>query len=153
MENLIQGVQEAISHATPFHNITPRSRPGFTRECKEAQQNAKRLKRRWRKLQTAEAWEAFREARNQKSRVIKKAMRDQYRKETDEACENPAQMWKRCKWSRNREAKQAAMPPLHSHPPRTPETDPVKKAQILLNQFFPPPPNADLSDTQGFEYE
>ena len=45
------------------------------------------------------------------------------------------------------------MPPLYSHPPRNPETDPVKKAQILLNQFFPPPPNADLSDTQGFEYE
>ncbi len=97
VENLIQGIQEAISHAMPFHNITPKSRPGFTRECKEAQQNAKRLKRCWRKLQTAEAWEAFRETYNQKSNVIKKAMRDQYRKETDEACKNPAQIWKRCK--------------------------------------------------------
>ncbi len=54
VENLIQGIQEAISHAMPFHNITPKSRPGFTREYKEAQQNAKRLKRRWKKLQTAE---------------------------------------------------------------------------------------------------
>ncbi len=45
------------------------------------------------------------------------------------------------------------MPPLYSHPPRNLETDPVKKAQILLSQFFLPPPNADLSDTQGFEYE
>lgn len=60
-------------------------------------------------------------------------MRNQYRKETDEACENPAQMWKRCKWSRNREAKQAALLALHSHPLRNPETDLVKKAQILLD--------------------
>lgn len=45
VENPVQSIQEAISHATPFHNITPRSRPGFTRECKEAQQNAKQLKR------------------------------------------------------------------------------------------------------------
>lgn len=37
VENIIQGIQEAISHATPFPNITPRSRPGFIRECKEAQ--------------------------------------------------------------------------------------------------------------------
>ena len=59
VENLVQGIQKAILHATPFHNITPRSRPGFTKECKEAQKNAKRLKRRWRKLQTEEAWEAF----------------------------------------------------------------------------------------------
>ena len=45
------------------------------------------------------------------------------------------------------------MPALYSHSPLNPETDPVRKAQILLNQFFPPPPDADLSDTHNFEYE
>lgn len=55
-------------------------------------------------------------------------MRDQYQKKTDKACKNPAQMWKKCQWSRNQEAKQAAMPPLYCHPSRNPETDPVKKA-------------------------
>lgn len=44
VEHLIKGIQEAILHATPFYNITPKSRPGFTKECKKAQQNAKQLK-------------------------------------------------------------------------------------------------------------
>ena len=46
VENLIQGIQEVISHTTPFHSITSRSRLGFTKECKKAQQNAKQPKRR-----------------------------------------------------------------------------------------------------------
>lgn len=41
VENLIQDIQEAILDATPFYNITPRFKPGFTKKCKEAQQNAK----------------------------------------------------------------------------------------------------------------
>ena len=45
------------------------------------------------------------------------------------------------------------MPALYSHLSLNPKTDPVRKAQILLNQFFPPPSDADLSDTYNFEYE
>lgn len=45
------------------------------------------------------------------------------------------------------------MPALHSHPPLNPETDPARKAQILLNQFFPPPSDTDLSDIQNVQYE
>lgn len=40
----------------------------------------------------AEVWEAFQEVHDQKSRVIKKAIQDHYRKKTDETCKNPAQI-------------------------------------------------------------
>lgn len=59
MENLIQVIQEAIPYATPFQNILPGSRPEFTKECKEAEQNAKQLNRPWRTLQTDKGWEVF----------------------------------------------------------------------------------------------
>ena len=45
------------------------------------------------------------------------------------------------------------MPPFYSYPLQNPETNPVRKAQILLNQFFPPQTNTDLSDTQEFKYK
>lgn len=128
--------------------ISPRSRPGFTPECKEAQLNAKKLKRGWKKLGTEESWEVFREARNHKARIIKKAMKLQYRIETENACDPPTSMWKQCKWSRNRTPREVCMPALHSHPRRMPESCPKAKAEILINRFFRPPPIVDLSDIE-----
>lgn len=137
IDNLIKAIQDAIELSTPFINISPYMRPGFKAECKEAQKIAKKLKKRWKKLGTVESWEAFWEARNRKGRIIKKAMRKQYRLETETACESPAQMWKRCKWSRNRQPREACIPALFSYPPRTPTSQPADKAQILLSTFFP----------------
>lgn len=97
IEAIIAAIQGAINASTPWIKISPHSRPGFIPKCKEAQLKAKRLKRRWRKIGTEEAWEAFREARNQKARIIKKAMKLQYRTETENACDSPTSMWKRCK--------------------------------------------------------
>lgn len=148
IEAIISAIQNTIHASTPWVKISPRSRPGFTPECKEAQLNAKKLKRRWRKLGTKEAWEAFREARNNKARIIKKTMKLQYRTETENACDSPINMWKRCKWSRNRTPREACMPALHSHTPRMPESCPKAEAEILINRFFPPPPTVDLSNIE-----
>ncbi len=55
IEAIISTIQNAIHASTSWVNISSRSRPGCTPECKEAQLNAKKLKRRWRKLGTEEA--------------------------------------------------------------------------------------------------
>lgn len=148
IEGIISAIQNAIHASTPWVKISPCFRPGFTPKCKEAQLNAKKLKRRWRKLGTEEAWEAFREARNNKARIIKKAMKLQYRTETENACDSPIKMWKRCKWSRNRTPREACMPALHSYPSRMLESCPKAKAKILINRFFLPLPAVDLSDIE-----
>lgn len=109
----------------------------------------KKIKRRWRKLGTEEAWEFFCEARNNKARIIKKAMKLQYQTKTENACDSPIDMWKRCKWSWNRTPREACMPALHSHPPQMPESCPKAKAEILINRFFPPLPAVDLSDIEA----
>lgn len=77
IDNLIEAIQDAIELSTPFINISPYMRPGFTAEYKKAQKIAKKLKKRWKKLGTVESWEAFWEARNCKGRIIKKTMRKQ----------------------------------------------------------------------------
>ncbi len=51
-------------------------------------------------------------------------MKLQYQTETENACDSPINMWKRCKWSRNRTPREACMPALHGHPPRMPESCP-----------------------------
>ncbi len=70
---------------------------GFMAKCKEALMIAKKLKKRWPRLGIKEAWEAFCEARNFKSRIIKKAKRNLYCIKTEVACEFQAQMWKQYK--------------------------------------------------------
>ena len=63
-------------------------------------------------------------------------MRDQYQKETDEACKNPAQIQKRYKWSRNQEAKQAAMFFFIVIPHKTQKQTQLKKPKFCSTSFF-----------------
>ena len=145
---LIKLIREATQESAPLVTITPRSKPGFTAECKEAQAEAKRLKRRWKDTGTEWAWEAFREARNYKGRLIKKAMQKSWRAFTEEACQSPGKMWKVTRWSRNRTPKQDYLPALSIDGQRVAE--PEKKAECLLRAFFPPPVRADLNDISNY---
>lgn len=43
---MIQALVKAIEESTPMSNPSPYSRPGFTKECKEAQQRVRQLKKR-----------------------------------------------------------------------------------------------------------
>lgn len=79
-------------------------------------------------------------------------MKKQYRLETEAACESPAQMWKRCKWSQNRQSREACILALYSYPLRMPTSHPADKAQILLDTFFPQLPEVDLNDIEGAVY-
>lgn len=75
IETIIFIIQNAINTSTPWVKILPCFQPGFIPECKEAQLNAKKVKRRWKKLGTKKAWEVFCEARNNKAKIIKKAIK------------------------------------------------------------------------------
>lgn len=61
--------------------------PGFTVECKKTQRIAEKLKRKWQKLETEEAWKAFCKARNFKGKIIKKKTKKQYQLENEVAFE------------------------------------------------------------------
>ncbi|KAI3054438.1 hypothetical protein CBS147353_11440 [Aspergillus niger] len=73
---IVSAILVAVKESTPKVRVSPRSLPGWTRECKEAQQLARRLRRRYQRERTPEAWEAYRQARNYKARLIRKTLRN-----------------------------------------------------------------------------
>ena len=154
VQRLTDAIRTAIEASTPYVRSCPRSKTGFTVECKDASRRAKRLKRRWQRSMNLDDWKEYKRARNELGRTVKKAMRNQFRKDTEEKCESKETMWKQCKYIRDRTPRQACIPALYSHPPLLhPESDPAKKSDILLESFFPPTPDVSLTDTENYSYE
>jgi hypothetical protein len=96
-----KAIQTAIELATPLKRWSPRSRAGWTSECKETQAEARRLKRRNARLHTDESWEAYRVARNQKGRAIRKALLQGHRNQVESAMKSLESMWRIAKWAKN----------------------------------------------------
>lgn len=148
LDALTPALTSAIAESTPLLNFSSWSRPGFTEECKEAQQRARWLKKEWKKTPTLETWEAFRSARNFKGTLIQKAMRNAFRKAVAEACTNEKTMWKFSKWARTRTSShQAAMPEIEG------ETVPSQKALRFQQAFFPDAPVTANDDLQNYVYK
>jgi hypothetical protein len=76
----------------PLTNYSARARVGWTKECKEAQAEARRLKRQNSREYTDESWEAYRATRNLKGRIIKRALQQGYRDQVEESMKNPKKM-------------------------------------------------------------
>ena len=148
--DLIEVISIAIEASVPTINITPRSKVGFNEECKEAQMRCRRLKRRHSKHHTAESWEEYRQARNYKSYLIKRTMTRQFREFVAGACESIDHMWKSTRWSRDPIPRTACLPALRKDDEVV--NEPAKKADLLIESFFPPPVTADVSDIETASY-
>ncbi len=149
---IIDSIQTAINESTPTTRMSPRSKPGFTPECKEAQRRCKSLKRRWRIALSEEAWNEYKIAKNFKNNLIKRTTRRTFREFVAEACESPQMMWKKTKWARKQVTSQACLPPLYDTNKRE-YNEPGPKADLLMRTFFPPPVQAELDDiTNNMEY-
>ncbi len=142
---IIESIQAAITESTPYTRISPRSKPGFTPECKDAQQRCNSLKRRWRRLLTEESWDEYKIARNFKNNLIKRSTRNAFRAFIAEACASLQMMWKKTKWARKQQNTQAGLPSLKNEEGQEVNA-PGEKADLLLRSFFPPPVQADLAD-------
>ena len=129
-----------------------RSVPGWTQECKEAQMRARRLRRQYQRTRSERDWDAYREARNCKGRLIKKTLRDAYRVRVREATATQDGLWRIARWARKRGIRQSFTPPLTT-PLGQLEHDHRAKAQLFKDAFFPPPPSVDLSDVGSYVYQ
>lgn len=111
----------------------------------------RRLRRRYQHKRTPEAWEAYRQARNHKARLIRKTLRDHHRRRIKDATSSTEGLWKIARWARNREPRSTCIPPLQ-RPDGQMETDATKKLDLFRQAFFPPPPEVDLEDTKDHIY-
>ncbi|TGO46402.1 hypothetical protein BCON_0327g00020 [Botryotinia convoluta] len=91
---IVRSINYAIDQSTPWSRPSPRSVTGFTRECKEAQMEARRLRRMAKRVRTEESWEQYRRARNRKARLIDKALKAAHRERVETASESIEGLWK-----------------------------------------------------------
>jgi hypothetical protein len=115
-----------------------------------AVKETRRLFRRYVATHNEEDWEVYKLARNQKGRIIKRALRSGFREFVKEAIgQGPQGLWRMSKWTGNRGQEQGTnvMPPLKTADGIAESTD--EKVQALREAFFPAPPEADLSDIES----
>jgi YD repeat-containing protein len=154
VEQVVRAIQSAIEHAAPLKRWSSRARAGWTSECKEIQAEVRRLKRRNARLHTDESWEAYRVARNQKGRVIRKALLQGHRNQIESAIKSPENLWKLARWARKRgEVAPTTTPILKDPMTDTEYREPEDKARLLKATFFPTPPEPDLQDIHSTEYQ
>ena len=154
VQRLTNAIRTAIDVFTSYVRSCFRSKTDFTVECKVVFRRAKRLKRRWQRSMNLNDWEKYKRVRNELDRTIKKTMRNQFRKDTEEKCESKEIMWKQCKYIRDRTSRQACISALYSHSSLLhSESNSAKKSDILLEFFFSSTFDVFLIDTENYFYE
>ena len=153
VQDIVEAIEKASDHILPLRQPSPKARDGWTTECSEVLAEAKRLKRRHSREHTEESWEAYRTARNHKTRTIRTALRKEHRDRIETAAQSPESLWKISKWARNRENQAPSITPAIKCPRTGYEVREVEsKAELFREAFFPPPALADLTDTQDAQY-
>jgi ribonuclease HI len=145
-DHFIEVINRAVEESTPWAKPSQYANPSFTGECRQAVKETRRLFRRYVATHSEEDWEVYKLARNQKGRVVKRALRAGFREFVKDAIsQGPQGLWRMSKWARNRGQEQSSiMPPLKTADDIAESTD--EKVQALREAFFPAPPIADLSD-------
>jgi len=136
--------QMAIEASVPLSRGCPRSVTGWSQECK-------RLRRRFYLTQNLNDWNEYKRVRNRKKWVHQKALKVQHRERIEEATASTRGLWQLARWAKNRTSPQQGSTPNIQGPDGL-VTAPEGKAKIFKNTFFPTPPEADLTDLEGYRY-
>lgn len=152
IEDITRAVQAAIQVAVPMSTPSKWSKPGFSPEAKEVIRDVNRARRRWQREQTTYTWDVYCKARNKKGKKLAKLMRVSHQQRVEAASKDPKGLWKLAKWAKNRGTTCQAFTPALKRTDGSTVTEPEGKAGLLRATFFPTPPEADLSDIDGYRY-
>lgn len=157
-QELMKIIQVAVDDSTPWANPSAWSNPDFDEECKAAVKEVRRLRRKHTRTQDPYDWMCYSEARNRKTRLVKKTLSRAHRHRVQQVIEDgPQGMWRLAKWARNRDGayEKGITPSLKIQQPQATgalaETI-DQKAEAFRTAFFPQPPPANLSDTASYTY-
>ena len=150
---IVDALQATADEVLPYVKQSPWAREGWNDTCKTALAETKRLRRVHSQIQNEQTWEAYRAARNHKTRTIRKALKQAHRDRVEAASASPQALWKLTKWARTRDKQPPSITPALTHPITKQQVpDPAEKAKLFREIFFPVPPEADLSDIATTEY-
>ncbi|OQE71313.1 hypothetical protein PENNAL_c0107G01286, partial [Penicillium nalgiovense] len=147
-----------LEDSTPWAKPSAWSNSDFDDECKAAVKTVRRLRRRHTRTKDPYDWMCYSEARNKKTRLVKKTLSRAHRRRVQQVIEDgPQGMWRLAKWARNRDGayEKGITPSLKVQDPQAPGTlaeTIEQKAEAFRTAFFPQPPPACLSDTVSFQY-
>ncbi len=142
-----------MAQHVPLTTPVPFSVPWWSSELTQLVRNARRARRWHNRRPCAKAWEAYHEALHAKREAIKKAKAVHFKKAVADAARGRGGIWPLAKSAKTR-----------SHLPNTPPsiptlvtpsetaTTPQEKAEALKMRFFPPMPDANLSDIPNALY-
>ncbi|OQD66240.1 hypothetical protein PENANT_c371G10633, partial [Penicillium antarcticum] len=103
-KELLEAVQSAIEDSTPWAKPSAWSNPDFDEACKATVNVVRRLRRRHTRTKDPYDWMCYSEARNRKTRLIKKTLSRAHRRRVQQVIEDgPQDMWRLAKWARNRD--------------------------------------------------
>ena len=81
--------------------------------------------------------------------MIDKALKTAHRERVETASESIEGLWKVAKWAKNSSPRSSYVPPLRNQDGNL-EDGIEGKVDVLKGTFFPEPPEADLTDLDGY---
>jgi hypothetical protein len=125
----------------------------WSSELTQLVRNVRRARRWHKRRPCTEAWRVYLEAAHVKREVIKKAKAAHFKQAVADAARTSKGIWPLAKWAKTRS--HLPLTPLSNLTLVTPSrnaTTPFDKAEALKARFFPPMPDADLSDIPDASY-
>ncbi len=145
-------LQEAIEESTPLAKPSNRARDFWNQSCSEVVMESRRLRTIWKTQGTLGAWNEYLKHNDHKNKIIRQTKRAHFRTQMHELSEAPKSIWRFAKWARTESQLPKKLPQFPSL--KRSDTDHMattfeEKTEILRGKFFPPPPQADVSDIAG----
>lgn len=152
VEELVKALQVAAGQAVPKARLSYRSKAEIDGEVKEIIEALKKASRKWRRTGEEDDHVEVMVLKRRRKTAIQRVGREKHRTRI-ETCENEKQLYALSRWSKShgRAANSMFTPSIKQGDGQFAE-DPAAKAEAFKHVFFPPPPEADLSDMEGFEY-
>jgi predicted translin family RNA/ssDNA-binding protein len=142
---IVEAIDQAVEKVLPRTRRSPKVREGWNDECTRILAQSKRLRRAHSRDHTEESWEAYRVARNIKTRHIRKAIQTAHRGKVEAASDSLEALWTLAKWARGRETLPPSVTPsLRCPQTRSETTEASEKAEVFRCTFFPRSPAADV---------
>jgi exonuclease III len=154
LEEIQTVILKALQNNCQKTKPSPYAKPGWSEDCTNLLRIHRRARTEYSNNPSPEAAISYRHCRNRLKRAIRTGNRKSWRLFLEKLSLRPEQphnqeMWRLSKWSRNkagRPVEDPHLPPLRKSPDDPLITDNEGKAKLLISQFYPPPPEADLSD-------
>lgn len=125
-----------MNMSTLKQQLCAQSISGFDEDCKEAQMQARRLKKIYNQNPSVENWEEYRVARAVKGKLINKKKRNGYCEYCQKACDSPKAMWQACKTARKLSPVYSYLPPIQRNDKITTNNPKEKSRNIQRDIFF-----------------